>query len=75
MTATVDHARLKRTRLIRAIKAAERALGIDQDAHRHLVHEIAASDSLTRCTLGQLRAILDHLNRKTNVEKIGRAHV
>lgn len=65
MIATVDHARLKRTRLIRAIKAAERALGMDDDGHRQLVREIASADSLTRCNLGQLRAILDHLNRKT----------
>lgn len=66
MTATVDHVRLKRNRIIAAIKAAERQLGMDQDAHRQLVKSLAGGrESLTQCDMGYLLAILDHLNRRT----------
>ena len=54
-----------RVRCIRAIKAAERALGMDDSAHRQLVRELAGQHSMTKCDLGQLRAIRDHLNAKT----------
>lgn len=65
MTATVDHARLQRTRLIRAIKAAERKLGMDEDAHRLLVFQLVGKRSLTECDLGRLKTLRAHLNAKT----------
>lgn len=69
MTATVDHVRLKRGRLIRAIKTAERALGIDEDGHRSVVGVVAGRDSLTQCDLGKLKAILTHLNQRSGYRR------
>ena len=65
MTATTDNARLMRTRRIKAIKAAERQLGLEQPEHVVMVREFAGCDSLTQCTLPQLNAILSHLNERT----------
>lgn len=47
----------------RAIFAACRAAGLDQDARRQLVKNLTGCASLADCTLGQLGEVLDHLNR------------
>ncbi|ANQ83674.1 hypothetical protein dqs_0598 [Azoarcus olearius] len=47
----------------RAIFAACRQQGIDDDARRALVRNLTGCDSLARCTLMQLGQVLDHLNR------------
>ncbi len=47
----------------RAIFAACKAAGLDNDARRQLVKNLTGCDSMTDCTMGQLAEILDHLNR------------
>lgn len=47
----------------RAIFAACKANGLDNDARRLLVKNITGCASMADCTLGQLSEVLDHLNR------------
>lgn len=47
----------------RAIFAACRQHGIDDDARRALVRHITGCGSLADCSLAQLGQVLDHLNR------------
>ncbi|HRD35092.1 MAG TPA: regulatory protein GemA [Rhodocyclaceae bacterium] len=47
----------------RAIFAACKANGIDNDARRLIVKNITGRDSMADCTLLQLGEVLDHLNR------------
>ena len=47
----------------RAIFAACKAAGLDNDARRAIVKAITGRDSMSDCTLLQLGQVLDHLNR------------
>lgn len=47
----------------RAIFAACKAAGLDEDARRAIVLELTGCTSMSQCTLAQLGAVLDHLNR------------
>lgn len=47
----------------RAVFAACKANGLDDDARRQLVKNLTGCASLTECTMGQLSEVLDHLNR------------
>lgn len=47
----------------RAIFAACKANGIDNDARRSLVRNLTGRDSMADCTLMELGRVLDHLNR------------
>lgn len=47
----------------RAVFAACKANGLDDDARRLLVKNLTGCTSLADCTMGQLTEILDHLNR------------
>lgn len=47
----------------RAIFAACRAAGIDDDTRRALVQQLTGRASLADCNLAQLGEVLDHLNR------------
>lgn len=47
----------------RAIFAACKANGIDNDARRSLVRNLTGRDSIADCTLMELGRVLDHLNR------------
>lgn len=53
----------RRTLRMRAIFAACKAAGLDDDARRHLVRNLTGCSSMADCTPAQLAAILDHLNR------------
>lgn len=59
-----------RTRLIVGIKAAERKLGMDKEAHRLMVFNLTGKDSLTKCDSGYLKAILTHLNKLTGYKRV-----
>jgi hypothetical protein len=47
----------------RAIFAACKAAGLDNDARRDMVRQLTGCKSMADCTLAQLGDILDHLNR------------
>lgn len=47
----------------RAIFAACKAAGLDDDARRSIVLELTGCTSMSQCTLAQLGVVLDHLNR------------
>ena len=47
----------------RAIFAACKAAGFDDDARRAIVRQVTGCGSLADCDLAQLGAVLDHLNR------------
>lgn len=47
----------------RAIFAACRAAGLDDDARRAIVRQITGRASMGDCNLAELSAVLDHLNR------------
>lgn len=47
----------------RAIFAACKAAGLDDDARRAIVRQLTGCASLADCNLAQLGAVLDHLNR------------
>jgi hypothetical protein len=47
----------------RAIFAACKAAGLDDDARRAIVRQVTSCGSLADCNLAQLGAVLDHLNR------------
>ncbi len=47
----------------RAIFAACKATGLDNDARRQIVKRLTGHDSMTACSYDQLGQILDHLNR------------
>ncbi|THF60930.1 phage protein GemA/Gp16 family protein [Pseudothauera rhizosphaerae] len=48
----------------RAIFAACKAAGLDDDARRAVIYQVTGRHrSLTDCTLADLNAVLDHLNR------------
>jgi len=47
----------------RAIFAACKAAGLDDDARRQLVANLTGCKSMSECTPGQLAEILNHLNR------------
>lgn len=47
----------------RAIFAACKAAGLDDDARRAIVRQVTGCGSLADCNLAQLGAVLDHLNR------------
>lgn len=64
-----------RTIRIRAIKAAERSLDIDESAHRQLVANLVGKVSLKDCTQGELDAILDHLNKRSGYKREDRSGV
>lgn len=53
----------RRARKNRAIFAACKAAGLDNDARRQLVRQITGRASMTDCTERELGDILDHLNR------------
>lgn len=47
----------------RAIFAACKSAGLDDDARRAIVRQVTGCGSLADCDLAQLGAVLDHLNR------------
>ncbi len=47
----------------RAVFAACKAHGLDDDARRQLVKALTGCASLADCTIGQLSEVLNHLNR------------
>lgn len=47
----------------RAVFAACKANGLDDDARRQLVKNLTGCASLSDCTIGQLSEVLNHLNR------------
>ncbi|MDT3671827.1 MAG: phage protein GemA/Gp16 family protein [Aromatoleum sp.] len=47
----------------RAVFAACKANGLDDDARRQLVKNLTGCASLADCTMGQLSEVLNHLNR------------
>ena len=53
----------RRRRLYGAIFARCKQDGLDQSARRQLVKNLTGCDSLTECSIGQLKEIADHLNR------------
>jgi hypothetical protein len=68
MAKTTARARPKRNpdayvRMLRAIHAACRKNGLDDDARRALMAAITGKASLTHCTPEDMHKILDHLNR------------
>ncbi len=50
----------------RAVFAACKANGLDDDARRLLVKNLTGCASLADCTMGQLSEVLNHLNRGKN---------
>lgn len=50
----------------RAVFAACKANGLDDDSRRLLVKNLTGCASLTDCTMGQLSEVLNHLNRGKN---------
>lgn len=49
----------------RAVFAACKANGLDNDARREIVKNLTGCASLSDCTMGQLSEVLNHLNRGT----------
>ncbi|NMG29323.1 phage protein GemA/Gp16 family protein [Aromatoleum evansii] len=47
----------------RAVFAACKANGLDNDARREIVRNLTGCASLSDCTMGQLSEVLNHLNR------------
>lgn len=60
MTQTLKDRRALRQR---AIFAACKAAGLDNDARRTLVRNLTGCTSMADCSIGQLGEVLDHLNR------------
>ena len=50
----------------RAVFAACKANGLDNDARREIVKNLTGCESLSDCTMGQLSEVLNHLNRGKN---------
>lgn len=50
----------------RAVFAACKANGLDNDARREIVKNLTGCTSLSDCTMGQLSEVLNHLNRGKN---------
>lgn len=55
----------------RAVFAACRAQGIDDDTRHHLQRTVTGQDSLSTMTAGQLARLLDHLNRAARARGAG----
>lgn len=53
----------KRKRYIKAVKAAQRQLGMEDGDYRVMLHACTGCHSATECSLSQLGAVLDHLRR------------
>ncbi|MDR1351478.1 MAG: regulatory protein GemA [Zoogloeaceae bacterium] len=53
----------KWTNLLKAIFAACKATGLDDDSRRAVVEQLTGKKSLSDCTAVELGCVLDHLNR------------
>ena len=59
---------LKKAARIRAIHAACRAKGIDDDARRDLQQQLTGKASLSDMDITEVSRVLDHLNRESNAQ-------
>ena len=64
----------QRNRRLRAVFAACKAHGIDDDMRRGLVRQLTGRESISGCTPGELATVLDHMNRSKH-GYAGRARV
>lgn len=64
-----------RTKLYRAVHAACRANGIDEDERRDMQNELFGKASLSDMTVSEITRLLDSLNRNRKVPGGHRAHV
>ena len=64
-----------RTRKMRAVLAACRRLGLDEDARKDLQLELTGVGSMSDMSEGQLGQLLDHLNRDYRGTNPDRAHI
>lgn len=53
----------KRKKYIKAVKSAQRQLGMDDATYRVMLEACTGQRSATECSLAQLGAVLDHLRR------------
>ncbi|MDR1424289.1 MAG: regulatory protein GemA [Azoarcus sp.] len=53
----------KWAKLLKAIFAACKAIGLDDDSRRAVVEQLTGKGSLSGCTAVELGVVLDHLNR------------
>lgn len=60
----MSHLGLQKAARIRAIHAACRAMGIDDDTRRALQRQLTGKDSLSDMLLGEVIRVLDHLNAR-----------
>lgn len=65
----------ERTRLYRAVHAACRAGGIDDDDRKALQSDLFGKPSLSDMTMGEIARLLDHLNRNRKAPAGHRAHI
>lgn len=65
----------ERTRLYRAVHAACRANGMDDDDRKALQSELFGTPSLSDMTTGQIARLLDHLNRHRKAPAGHRPHI
>lgn len=68
-------AAVERTRLYRAVHAACRANGMDDDDRKALQSELFGKPSLSDMTTGEIARLLDYLNRNRKAPAGHRAHI
>lgn len=57
------------SKILKAIFAACKATGLDDEARRALVKQLTGRESMSECTAAELGQVLDHLNRGRRVGK------